>query len=176
KSSALRVLCGLWDHERGTIERPHAIGNKGIFFVPQSTYIVHNGSLRAQICYPIPEGTVCNTPDYVFESAMGLCNLDYLLGRFTLDSKEPWAEILSGGERQRLGLARLLFHSPAFAVMDESTAALPIDIEASILSECVSRGITLLSVAHRQTVYRHHRYNLHVTKEGWELREFVNQD
>ncbi|GIQ91155.1 hypothetical protein KIPB_014278, partial [Kipferlia bialata] len=74
------------------------------------------------------------------------------------------------------GLARLLFHSPAFAVMDESTAALPIDIEESILSECVSRGITLLSVAHRPTVFKHHRYNLHVTKEGWELREFLHTE
>ncbi|GIQ91572.1 hypothetical protein KIPB_014899, partial [Kipferlia bialata] len=83
-----------------------------IFFVPQHTYVVHGGSLRAQICYPIPEATVHNTPAYVFKSVLGLCHLDYLLERFTLDSQEPWAEILSGGEKQRLGLARLLFHSP----------------------------------------------------------------
>ncbi|GIQ83317.1 hypothetical protein KIPB_004621, partial [Kipferlia bialata] len=109
---SFRVGSGLWDHKRGTIERPTVVGNEGVFFVPQHTYVVHGGSLRGQICYPLPEADVVSTPAYVFKSVLHVCQLDYLLESYTLESREPWAEMLSGGEKQRLGLARLLFHSP----------------------------------------------------------------
>jgi hypothetical protein len=50
--------------------------------------------------------------------------LDYLLGRGAgWDQVQPWNETLSGGEKQRLAMARLLFHKPAYAILDECTSA-----------------------------------------------------
>ena len=63
--------------------------------------------------------------------------LDYLLGRGRgWDQVQPWNETLSGGEKQRLAMARLLYHAPRYAILDECTSAVSADGEQK-LYRCV---------------------------------------
>ena len=52
----------------------------------------------------------------------------------TLDKPANWADMLSVGQQQRLGIARLLYHQPNFALMDEATSALDVALEAKVRS------------------------------------------
>ncbi|KCV71847.1 hypothetical protein, variant [Fonticula alba] len=70
--------------------------------------------------------------------------------------QNSWAAELSVGEQQRLALARLLYHRPAFAVLDECTAALSLGAEAAAYAHARRAGITLISVAHRPSVWAFH--------------------
>ena len=70
----------------------------------------------------------------------------------TLNTVQNWEDILSGGEQQRLGIARLLYHSPDYAIMDECTSSLDVDTESKCLMNCVKMNSTMISVAHRPTV------------------------
>jgi ABC-type uncharacterized transport system fused permease/ATPase subunit len=95
--------------------------------------------------------------------------LEYLLARaqpLGWDAQQDWRETLSGGEKQRLAMARLLFHRPAFAVLDECTSAVSADGEARLYEACLQRGVTLLSIAHRPALKRYHAAVVHVGADG----------
>lgn len=72
----------------------------------------------------------------------------------------------SGGEMQRLGFARLFYHRPRFAIMDESTSALDTALEASCMRKCNELNITCISVAHRPSLLQFHKNMLQLDSQG----------
>ncbi|KAG9392656.1 ABC transporter transmembrane region 2 [Carpediemonas membranifera] len=160
KSSILRYIAGLWADSTGDSE---IIRPVDLHFIPQHIYLPQ-APLRDQVTYPD-----IGPDDDRIETCLRDCELGYLLDRFGLDTEAPWGDILSGGEQQRLGFARLFFHNPRWAVMDEATSALDGPLETRLLTECTRRGITMVSVAHRQSVIPHHKLLLEVTDAGYDM-------
>ncbi|KAF5911105.1 hypothetical protein HPG69_001071 [Diceros bicornis minor] len=82
------------------------------------------------------------------------------------DSVQDWMDVLSGGEKQRMAMARLFYHKPQFAILDECTSAVSVDVEGYIYSHCREVGITLFTVSHRKSLWKHHEYYLHMDGRG----------
>jgi ABC-type uncharacterized transport system fused permease/ATPase subunit len=76
------------------------------------------------------------------------------------DSVQDWNDLLSGGEKQRMAMARLIYHRPTFAILDECTSAVAIDIEQIMYTHSKEIGITLITVSHRPTLWKYHDYLL----------------
>ncbi len=62
----------------------------------------------------------------------------------------------SSGEQQRLGLARLLYQRPTFALLDESTSAMDVALEEHCMRAVRAAGISCVSVGHRPTLIPFH--------------------
>lgn len=149
KSSLLRAIAGLWRHGNGRIERDSALHT---LFVPQRSYLPL-GSLRACLCYPLSESAFTQRQ---CEQALDDVGLGAL--RSELGAEDDWSRRLSPGEQQKVAFARILLHRPACLFLDEATSSLDMESEARLYERVIDRlpGLTLVSVAHRDSLSRYH--------------------
>ncbi|KXJ91393.1 ABC transporter transmembrane region 2-domain-containing protein [Microdochium bolleyi] len=162
KTAIARILAGLWPVYRGLTSRPKSIGQDGIMFLPQRPYL-SVGTLRDQVIYPDGEMDMRlkRKNEHDLQEALDAAKLGYLPDREGgWDTRKEWKDVLSGGEKQRVGFARLLYHEPQYAVIDEGTSAVSSDVEGLLYETCKERGITLITISTRASLKRYHTFNL----------------
>jgi putative ATP-binding cassette transporter len=166
KSSLLRAIAGLWHTGSGVIHRPPL---EDFFFLPQQPYL-QSGTLRSQLIYPSVESSLS---DEDLLDILEQVHLPHLAGRVGgLDAVQDWEKLLSVGEQQRLAFGRVMVHAPGIVILDEATSALDSGNEASLYGHLRDSGTTLISIAHRAAVLRHHTHVLRLLGDGgWELHD-----
>lgn len=119
-------------------------------------YLV-SGTLRDQVTYPLTPGPSCDAAVLDCLRRVGLAKLasGAAAPRGLDTAHHDWADVLSGGEKQRVGLARLFFHKPRFAVLDESTSAINPDEEGALYRQLSELGITVFSIGARRCLSLH---------------------
>ncbi|XP_068437955.1 ATP-binding cassette sub-family D member 3a isoform X1 [Clinocottus analis] len=165
KSSLFRVLGELWPLFGGQLTKPE---RGKLFYVPQRPYMTL-GSLRDQVIYPdtLEEQRRKGIADHILKEYLDNVQLGHILDREgSWDSVQDWMDVLSGGEKQRMAMARLFYHKPQFAILDECTSAVSVDVEDFIYSHCRTVGITLFTVSHRKSLWKHHEYYLRMDGRG----------
>ncbi|KAL6223304.1 hypothetical protein ACLB2K_006691 [Fragaria x ananassa] len=174
KSSLFRVLGGLWPLVSGHIVKP-GVGtdlNKEIFYVPQRPYTAV-GTLRDQLIYPLTADQEVKPLTHE-EMAELLRNVDlqYLLDRYPPEEEINWGDELSLGEQQRLGMARLFYHKPKFAILDECTSAVTTDMEERFCAKVRAMGTSCITISHRPALVAFHDVVLSLDGEGgWSVHE-----
>jgi len=165
-----------------------------IYYLPQKPYNVL-GTLEDQLTYPLDSKESPITPSEM-RRLLNMVGLGYLLenknstSRPNSSNSSPvsppnspgspqssnssgkpsevvnWNERLSLGEQQRLAMARLFFHRPSFAILDECTSAIPASMEDMLYTTCRDMGIAYVTICHRPALRAYHDVNLHLLGDG----------
>ncbi|GAA6034585.1 hypothetical protein JCM8097_005409 [Rhodosporidiobolus ruineniae] len=155
KSSLFRILGGLWPVYGGTVTKPE---NRQFLYLPQRPYL-SLGTLRDQIIYPHSRAQMVERgiTDSDLLAILKLLDLDSIVEREGgWDAQREWRDALSGGDKQRLAMARLFYHKPKYAILDECTSAVTLEIEKTFYEHATELGITLLTVSHRPSLWQYH--------------------
>lgn len=186
KSSLFRILGGLWPVYGGKVRKPPS---ENIFYIPQRPYL-SKGTLRQQILYPdsLLDMRARNVTDQDLADILTKLGIDYLLelqnskhsaelelvpaerrsGRPPngLDVEAEWTSILSSGDQQRIAAARLFYHRPKYAILDECTSSVTAEVEKIMYEEAKRLDITLMTVSHRRSLWRYHGWILQFDGQG----------
>ncbi|PVH69266.1 peroxisomal long-chain acyl-CoA transporter, ABC superfamily [Cadophora sp. DSE1049] len=166
KSSLFRILGGLWPVYGGTVRKPPL---SQVFYVPQRPYL-SAGSLRQQIIYPDSLRTMRSKgiTDADLLTILRILDLDHLVDSFPngWDAEAEWRDVLSGGLQQRVAMARLFYNRPKYAILDECTSSVTLEMEKVMYEHAKSLGITLMTVSHRRSLWKYHSKILQFDGQG----------
>lgn len=165
KSSLFRILGGLWPVYGGIVKKPKG---SDFAYIPQRPYL-SLGTLRDQIIYPhtVSEMRARGKTDEDLLKVMSVVQIDRIVEREGgWEVQREWRDALSGGDKQRIAMARLFYHQPRYAILDECTSAVTSEIEQIMYNHATELGITLLSVSHRPSIHKYHQNVLQFDGQG----------
>ncbi|CDF91418.1 ZYBA0S11-02410g1_1 [Zygosaccharomyces bailii CLIB 213] len=167
-----------------------------IFYLPQRPYMGDMTTFREQIIYPDTlslyekrfKGNYSRGDKYLTK-ILSMLELEDLISdnmslvmarssdetegvnssvepREAFEIRRNWSEELSIGIQQRLAMARMYYHKPKFAVLDECTSAVSPEMEQKMYATAQKLGISLISVCHRTSLWHFHNYLLKFDGKG----------
>ena len=165
KSSLFRILGGLWPAYGGHVKKP---AFSDLFYIPQRPYL-SRGDLRSQIIYPdsLYEFRAKQGSDAELLEILKTLEIDHVVNRpGGWDAIEEWRDVFSGGIQQRIAMARLFYHKPKYAILDECTSSVTMEMERKMYETAKSLGTTLMTVSHRRSLWKYHSKILQFDGQG----------
>lgn len=159
KSTLVDIIMGLLEVNDGFVSVDGKPINKQwlncIAHVPQDIFLT-DSTIAENIAFGVPQDEI--NYERVISSAKQ-AHIDSTIKRWKDGYKTTIGERgvrLSGGQRQRIGIARALYKKTSVIIFDESTSALDIKTEKSIMEsiDSLNTNLTIIIITHRLTLLK----------------------
>ena len=112
KSALLRIMAGTWPAVMGEVSRPKL----GVFCVPAKPYLLVEGSLKHQICYPDSDELIDQER---LDTAIDVARIPHLFTVNGIARNGSGSVVMGEMDQQKLMFARLVYHRPKYALLDD---------------------------------------------------------
>jgi len=177
KTALFKALGGVHPIHSGTMATPEG---RNVLYLPQQPYLpVVN--LQSVLIYPhtVDEMAAKGMTNAHLEEFLRIAGVKYLLEREPdgWDMVHEWAQVLTSSEQQRLALARVLYHSPRFVVLDDALSALTPNFVGQVYQALKQHSITPITVAtHKDLAWTHHVNGLFFHGDRLEVRRLTKEE
>ncbi len=156
KSTLVKLILGLLHSDSGKIELSSYLASyeRILVYVPQDIMLL-SASIARNVSYPLEDYDSA----LVWQALEKVGLADFVHGLAEKEHTQVGARgrMLSGGQGQRLHLARLFYHKPPLAIIDEGTSNLDVEVEALIsrvLLELKNEGMCIIAISHRPSFFK----------------------
>ncbi|WKT40656.1 hypothetical protein QSH57_005462 [Fusarium oxysporum f. sp. vasinfectum] len=136
---------------------PNGCGKSSLFRILGGLWPVYGGTMRAR--------GVTDVDLLEYLKILGLEHLPELYEE-GWDAEAEWRDVLSGGLQQRVAMARLFYHRPKYAILDECTSSVTLETEKAMYDTAKALGVTLMTVSHRRSLWKYHSHILQFDGQG----------
>ena len=126
KSALLRLMAGTWPAVMGEVSRPRT----GVYCVPSKPYLLLEGSLKDQVCYP---DTGSSAEQDRLQTAIKATNIGHLFTANGVARSGSGSALMGDSDQAKLMLARLIYHRPKYALLDDCWKNLDLEYFCGIL-------------------------------------------
>ena len=168
RSSILRLIGEYLPLHEGGISKP--TNSTALLYISNNTF-VPRWTLKMHLTHPQVHGTPSTVGENELLGLLEQVGLGDIFEKY--NSLEDWdtpltdlKDVLTKADSQRLGLARVLYHRPAFALLDEATDLVSAEDEAAFFDACAQHHITCLSVSNSPRMWAKHTHGLVIGTRG----------
>jgi ABC-type uncharacterized transport system fused permease/ATPase subunit len=156
KTLLIKALCNLVRVDSGEISMPDL---SLMVVLSQNPLMVHNGSIEEQIVYPhttLPEGGV-------LEDILTKTGLSHHIDNNNKEDRPLFnLNQMSKAEIQKICIARVLYHKPLLALLDDALSSLSDETQEHMCKLLRDHGIGYVSTGSNSAIEKLHRHVLHL--------------
>jgi ABC-type uncharacterized transport system fused permease/ATPase subunit len=111
----------------GEVSRP----KEGVLCVPSKPYLLLEGSLKQQICYPDSDELI---DQHRMDAAVEVARIGHLFTVNGIARNTNGSAVMGEADQQKLMLARLVYHAPKYALLDDCWGKLEVSHFCAVLN------------------------------------------